>query len=121
MSSFQHTHTHTPTHSCNSLPTNRNLPFKITTEELFEVFGKFGAIRQIRAGVAQKTKGTAYVVYEDIMDAKNAVDHLSGFNIGGRYIIVLYHRHGKGAGMQEKMDTMERKRKLEALKKKHGV
>lgn len=26
----------------------RNLPFKITTEELFDVFGKYGAIRQMR-------------------------------------------------------------------------
>lgn len=27
---------------------NRNLPFKITTEEMYEVFGKYGPIRQIR-------------------------------------------------------------------------
>jgi RNA recognition motif-containing protein len=26
----------------------RNLPFKITPEELYDIFGKFGAIRQIR-------------------------------------------------------------------------
>jgi pre-mRNA branch site protein p14 len=30
------------------------------------------------------------VAYEDIFDAKNAVDHLSGFNISNRYLIVLY-------------------------------
>ena len=32
-----------------------------------------------------ETKGTAFVIYEDIFDAKNAVDHLSGFNVAGRY------------------------------------
>ena len=35
-------------------------------------------------GNAPDTKGTAFVVYEDIFDAKNAVDHLSGFNVAGR-------------------------------------
>ena len=62
----------------------RNLPFKITAEEMYDIFGKFGAIRQIRLGNAQDTRGTAFVVYEDIYDAKTAVDHLSGFNVCGR-------------------------------------
>ena len=28
----------------------RNLPFNITGEELYNIFGKYGAIRQIRKG-----------------------------------------------------------------------
>ena len=31
-------------------------------------------------------------MYEDIYDAKNATDHLSGFNVCGRYLIVLYYQ-----------------------------
>jgi len=30
-------------------------------------------------------------VYEDIFDAKNACDHLSGFNVCNRYLVVLYY------------------------------
>lgn len=41
------------------------------------------------------TRGTAFVIYEDIYDAKNAVDHLSGFNVCGRYLIVLYYQQSK--------------------------
>jgi pre-mRNA branch site protein p14 len=35
-------------------------------------------------------------VYEDIFDAKNACEHLSGFNVGGRYLSVLYYQVNKG-------------------------
>jgi len=70
----------------------RNLPFNIKGEEMYDIFGKYGAIRQIRLGDTKATKGTAYVVYEDIFDAKNAVDNLSGFNVANRYLIVLYNQ-----------------------------
>ena len=51
----------------------RNLPYKITAQELYDVFGRFGPIRQIRKGKTADKKGTAFVVYEDIYDAKDAV------------------------------------------------
>jgi len=82
-------------------PALRNLPYKITTEELYDIFGKYGAIRQIRLGNTNETRGTAYVVYEDIFDAKNACDHLSGFNVCNRYLIVIYYQPNK---MYQKMD-----------------
>ncbi len=34
-------------------------------------------------------------MYEDIYDAKTAVDHLSGFNVANRYLIVLYYNTSK--------------------------
>ena len=46
-------------------------------------------------GATKETRGTAYVVYEDIYDAKTAVEHLSGFNVANRYLIVLYYNHQK--------------------------
>ena len=69
----------------------RNLPYKITPEELYDVFGKFGPIRQIRKGKTGDNKGTAFVVYEDIFDAKTAVESLKGFNVAGRYLHALYY------------------------------
>ncbi|KAK9681981.1 hypothetical protein RND81_10G041200 [Saponaria officinalis] len=68
----------------------RNLPFNITSEEMYDIFIKYGAIRQIRVGTNKDTRGTAFVVYEDIYYAKTAVDHLSGFNVANRCLIVLY-------------------------------
>ena len=37
-----------------------------------------------RVGNTTETRGTAFVIYEDIFDAKNACDHLSGFNVCNR-------------------------------------
>jgi pre-mRNA branch site protein p14 len=53
------------------------------------------------------------VVYEDIYDAKNAVDHLSGFNVCGRYLIVLYYQASK---MQLKADNQKKRKELDELK-----
>ena len=96
----------------------RNLPFKITAEEMYDIFGKFGALRQVRLGNAQDTRGTAFVVYEDIYDAKNAVDHLSGFNVCGRYLIVLYYQATK---MTKKIENDKKKKDIEDLKARFGV
>ncbi|KAI9668459.1 MAG: hypothetical protein M1831_001213 [Alyxoria varia] len=67
----------------------KNLSYNVTPEELFDLFGKFGPVRQIRQGIANATKGTAFVVFEDVMDAKQACDKLNGFNFQSRYLVEL--------------------------------
>ena len=64
-------------------------------------------------GDKQETRGTAFVVYEDIYDAKNAVDHLSGFNVCGRYLVVLYYQATK---MAVKIDNDKKRKEIEDLK-----
>jgi pre-mRNA branch site protein p14 len=73
----------------------RNLPFKIKNTELYDIFGKYGGIHQIRLGNAPGTRGTAYVVYDDVKSAKLAHDHLSGFSVAGRYLVCGYFRSRK--------------------------
>ena len=95
----------------------RNLPINITDEDMYDIFGKYGAIRQIRLGQTRDTKGTAYVVYEDIYDAKAALEKLSGFNVANRYLIVLYFNLSKHA--QKQLDKEEEQ--LRKLQKREGV
>ncbi|KXN69903.1 RNA-binding domain-containing protein [Conidiobolus coronatus NRRL 28638] len=83
----------------------KGLPFKITSEEIYDLFGKYGALRQVRLGNGPDTRGSAYIVYEDIFDAKTACEHLNGFNIQGRYLVVLYHQASK----QSKKEDLQRK------------
>lgn len=86
--------------------------------------------RQIRQGIATNTKGTAFVVYEDVMDAKSACDKLNGFNFQNRYLVVLYHqieRSVKAAqdraatASSSQPDLAERQENLEKLKQEHGI
>jgi len=93
---------------------------------------------QIRQGIATNTKGTAFVVYEDVMDAKQACDKLNGFNFQNRYLVgaislfetvwrdkltrasaVLYHQPEKM--VKAANDLAERQQQLENLKRQHGI
>ncbi|KAJ8686775.1 hypothetical protein QAD02_022569 [Eretmocerus hayati] len=96
----------------------RNLPYKITAEEMYDIFGKYGAIRQIRVGNTAETRGTAFVVYEDIFDAKNACDHLSGFNVCNRYLVVLYYQSNKAF---KRVDIDKKLEEIDKLKTKYNL
>ncbi|RHY14730.1 hypothetical protein DYB25_002698 [Aphanomyces astaci] len=80
----------------------RNLPFKISSEEMYDIFGKYGAIRQIRLG---KT-------------CSLCVDHLSGFNVCGRYLVVLYYQASR---VHKSMDVNAKQQELSQLKARYGV
>jgi len=85
---------------------------------MYDIFGKYGAIRQIRVGNTPDTRGTAFVIYEDIFDAKTACDHLSGFNVCNRYLVVLYYQSNKAF---KKMDTEKKREELDNMKQKYGL
>ena len=96
---------------------------------------------QIRQGIAANSKGTAFVVYEDVVDAKQACDKLNGFNFQNRYLVgqyialrgicisqriadrhtrkVLYHQPEKMTRSKEDLAT--RQENLERLKQQHGI
>ncbi|CAH3171169.1 unnamed protein product [Porites lobata] len=71
-------------------------------------------------GNAPETRDTAFVVYEDIFDAKNACDHLSGFNVCNRYLVVLYYHIYQGKAFQ-KLDKEKKRQELEKMKEKYGI
>ncbi len=97
----------------------KNLPFNVDAHDLYDLFGRFGAIRQVRLGHANDTKGTCYVVYEEVGDAKTACEKLSGFNFKGRYLTVLFHSVDKL--LQSQMDMKARREALEQVKKANGI
>ena len=101
----------------------KNLAYNIDPPALFDLFGKFGPLRQIRCGTSPSTKGTAFVVYDEVLDAKQACDKLNGFNFMNRYLVVLYHQPEKmvKGGAVTKEEVAQRQEELERLKKAHGI
>jgi len=55
------------------------------------------------------------------MDAKNALDHLNGFHLQERYIVVLYHMPARQDAAAAKADLARREEELQTLKKKHNI
>ena len=68
-------------------------------------------------GNGADTRGTAFVVYEDIYDAKNACEHLNGFNVCGRYLVVLYYHSTRG----QKKDANQQQAEIDRLKNKYNL
>ena len=102
----------------------KNLNYNTSGADLYEVFGRYGAIRQVRIGDAPQTRGTAYVVFEEIGDARNALNNLNGFNLQDRYIVgaymltVLYHVQSRVLG---KGSLAQREEELARAKQQHGI
>eukprot|EP00744_Colponema_vietnamica_P026975 GILI01040238.1.p1 GENE.GILI01040238.1~~GILI01040238.1.p1 ORF type:complete len:117 (+),score=13.02 GILI01040238.1:72-422(+) len=68
-----------------------NLPGALNGERLYEMFGAYGAIRQIRLGDDPATKGTAIVVYSHCDDAEKAMSGLQGQQHGKRVLNVCVY------------------------------
>ena len=71
-------------------------------------------------GTVGHTRGSAFVVYEDVYDAKNAVDHLNGFNVNGRYLVVLYYQQ-KTDKKPPVPEQESGKKDIESLKQKYHI
>ncbi len=55
----------------------KNLDYQITGDDLYDLFGRYGSIQQLRIGneTNTKTKGTAFVVFSDVMDVRLAIHY----------------------------------------------
>jgi len=56
-----------------------------------------------------------------LTQAKNALEHLNGFHLQERYIVVLYHMPAKQDAAAAKADLARREEELAQLKKKHNI
>jgi len=88
----------------------RNLPFKITKEDLYELFGRYGAVHSIYLGNTNETRGTCYIMYCNIYDAKMACDDLDNKKMGKMYLRVQYYNKKR---MEKNEEDKKRRRELD--------
>ncbi len=69
----------------------KNLPFEANPTDIYSLCSKFGNVIQIRRGTESHLKGNCFVVYDDLKASKLAIEHLSGFNFQGRYLVALLY------------------------------
>jgi len=55
------------------------------------------------------------------LQAKNALEHLNGFHLQERYIVVLYHMPAKQDAAAAKAELARREEELAQLKKAHDI
>jgi pre-mRNA branch site protein p14 len=73
----------------------KNLPYRASAEEVANLFDRYGTVRQVRLGVEPETKGTAYIVFDDLFAAQRAQESLNNYHMHDRYIIVRFHKVGQ--------------------------
>ncbi|RYP03167.1 hypothetical protein DL764_005316 [Monosporascus ibericus] len=102
----------------------KNLNYDVDDSDLYRLFdpNKEKIVRQIRKGISVEAKGTAYVVFWNAADAKNALDKLNGYNFQNRYLVVLWHQPEKTFKSKDaREDLQQRRDNLVRMKEQHGI
>eukprot|EP00800_Vazella_pourtalesii_P012981 TRINITY_DN3041_c0_g2_i1.p1 TRINITY_DN3041_c0_g2~~TRINITY_DN3041_c0_g2_i1.p1 ORF type:complete len:210 (+),score=42.74 TRINITY_DN3041_c0_g2_i1:217-846(+) len=71
----------------------RNLSYSVKTEELRSIFTKHGPITDVYVPLdyyTHKPRGFAYVQYEDVIDAEEALKRLDGYHLHGNPLEIQY-------------------------------
>ena len=71
--------------------------------------------------VFSQTRFIFILIYKVRWQAKNALEHLNGFHLQERYIVVLYHMPAKQDAAAAKAELARREEELTALKKRHDI
>jgi len=103
----------------------KNLPYNVQASDLYELFGRFGNVHEVRIGTENNTKGQAYIIYKNYKSSVLALKKLEGFNFNGRYLVVRQFIPDSGVMSKlqkeaEKEAEQESKKEAEAEDKKQG-
>ncbi|KAK6462275.1 multiple RNA-binding domain-containing protein 1 [Scheffersomyces coipomensis] len=70
----------------------KNLPFEASRKDLLELFGAFGQLKSCRVPKKfdKSARGFAFVEFNLLKEAENAIDQLSGVHLLGRRLVMQY-------------------------------
>ena len=103
-------------------PKARNLSERIKIPQLIEalreIFEEYGTIVDIVAKSSLKRKGQAFIVFDSVQSAENAIDEVNGFELFGQSMSLDFARTRSDAtvqreGTSEEFEQHKRHRKAE--------
>ena len=99
----------------------KNLPYGTSDKDLFDLFGAYGAVHQIRAAIPNSNapQGTCFVVYQKLLDAQLAAKRINGINYQGRYLTASMYQVDKTVLEEENFAV--RAKNLQNLKDEYGI
>ncbi|EGG17542.1 U2 small nuclear ribonucleoprotein B [Cavenderia fasciculata] len=97
---------------------NEKLSQKKLKEQLYGLFSKYGTILEIISSKRQKMKGQAFIVFQDITAASNALREMNGFSFFDRNINVQYSKNKSDAVSKLDGTYVEKKRERETEQEK---
>ncbi|KAK6204640.1 multiple RNA-binding domain-containing protein 1 [Scheffersomyces amazonensis] len=70
----------------------KNLPFEATRKDILELFGAFGQLKSVRVPKKfdKSARGFAFVEFNLLKEAENAIDQLSGVHLLGRRLVMQF-------------------------------
>ncbi|KAL4887475.1 hypothetical protein BJY04DRAFT_3061 [Aspergillus karnatakaensis] len=115
----------------NNIPPNptvyvRNLEESIKPDQLkdalYELFSEYGNILEIVAKTNLKAKGQAFIVFDNVDSATNAIDEVNGFVLFEKPMVVDYAKTRSDAtvlreGGEDELETHKRRRLAEKERK----
>ncbi|RLV93836.1 hypothetical protein JA1_002225 [Spathaspora sp. JA1] len=98
----------------------KNLPYKVSTNSMYEFFGQFGNINQIRiSDHDSSTQGSCFIIYSNLNNAIRAANELNGVNFQGRYLVTGLYPIDKSLIKDEEM--ILRQEQLNQLKQQYNI
>ncbi|KAG2736025.1 hypothetical protein G9P44_000115 [Scheffersomyces stipitis] len=102
----------------------KNLPYHTSTSTLYELFGQYGTISQLRVpdenfSDSKANLGTCFIVYNNLSSAQLAASRLNGVNLEGRYLVATHY--SVDSTKIDAEDMIVRKEELSRLKQVYGI
>ncbi|KYQ93020.1 U2 small nuclear ribonucleoprotein B [Tieghemostelium lacteum] len=86
---------------------------KKLVEQLYSLFTKYGSILEIIASKSDKKRGQAFVVFQDLTSASNALREMNGFKFLDKPMRIQYSKNKSDAVAKLDGTYMEKKRQRE--------
>ncbi|KAF3985539.1 hypothetical protein FT663_05255 [Candidozyma haemuli var. vulneris] len=93
----------------------KNLPFEAARRDVLELFGAYGQIKSVRVPKKfdKSARGFAFVEYNLLKEAENAMDQLQGVHLLGRRLVMQYAEQ-ESEDAEEEIEKMTNKMRKQA-------